>query len=297
MGHPEEGLTAAGAAGAVFYKMSGSGNDFLVFDGRYNPPSSFTPELVRAMCDRRQGPGADGVIVLTPGGPERAHFTFTFWNSDGSLGPMCGNGALCATRLASLIELAPAEGEIRFATDAGLHRGLMRDGRPTIFLPDCDPPVKAPDIPLEDGDSAPAWLCRPSVPHLVIVCRDVDAVDLKRRGPPLRHHPGTGAGGANANFVSPVGDGTWRMRTWERGVEGETLACGTGAVACALVLAEAGLAQPPVRIWTRSRRSLDVSWRLSGGRVTHLSLSGEGRVVYRGVVGEPLEWNPATVTE
>lgn len=284
-------------AGAVFYKMSGSGNDFLVFDGRYNPLEHFTADAIRAMCDRRQGAGADGVIVLGEGGPDGADFTFNFWNSDGSLGPMCGNGALCATRLASLLELAPAEGEIRFATAAGIHRGLMKDGQPTIFLPDTSRPERAPQIELEAGDVAPAWLCRPSVPHLVIICKDVDVVDLKRRGPPLRYHPATGPGGANANWVSSVGDGTFRMRTWERGVEGETLACGTGAAACALTVAEAGMAKAPVRLWTRSRRSLDVNWKMKGGQVTELTLTGEGRVVYRGIVGEPLAHNPASVAE
>ena len=282
-------------AGAVFYKMSGSGNDFLVFDGRYNALDKFTGQAIRWLCDRRQGPGADGVIVLGAGGPDNAHFTFNFWNSDGSLGPMCGNGALCATRLASLLELAPAEGEIRFATAAGIHRGRMTDGRPTIFLPDCDRPVQAPQIELEAGDQPPAWMCWPSVPHLVIICDDVNAVDLGRRGPPLRNHPATGPGGANANWVSPAGDGSWRMRTWERGVEGETLACGTGAAACALVLAEKGVAKAPVRLWTRSQLPLDVAWKPSGTKVTELTLTGEGRLVFRGVVGEPLTTEPISL--
>jgi len=281
-------------AGAVFYKMSGSGNDFLLFDGRDNPPEAFRPEAIRAMCDRRQGAGADGVIVLTPGGPAGVHFTFHFWNRDGSAGPMCGNGALCATRLASLLELAPKEGEVRFATAAGLHRGQITGERPTIFLPDCEKPVEAPEIPLEPGDRGPAWLVRPSVPHLVVICEDVEAVDLPRRGPPLRNHKATGPEGANANWVSPVGDGTFRMRTWERGVEGETLACGTGAAACALVVAEKGLAKSPVRLWTRSRLPLDVDWKVSGRLVTSLTLTGEGRLVYRGIVGEILNDIPAT---
>lgn len=282
-------------AGSVFYKMSGSGNDFLVFDGRYNPLENFRPEAIRSMCDRRQGAGADGIIVLTPGGQNDAHFTFHFWNSDGSAGPMCGNGALCATRLASLLELAPPEGEIRFVTPVGLHRGLMTNGRPTIFLPDCERPTQAPAIPLEAGDQSPAWLVRPSVPHLVIITGDVDAIDIGRRGPPLRSHPATGAGGANANWVSAVGDGTFKMRTWERGVEGETLACGTGAAACALVVAEKGLAKPPVRLWTRSRLPLDVAWKSDGRMVTDLTLTGEGRLVFRGVVGEPLNSIPVAL--
>lgn len=271
-------------AGSVFYKMSGSGNDFLVFDGRYTHLEDFTPERIHALCDRRQGAGADGVIVLSPEAPEGAHFTFRFWNNDGSLGPMCGNGALCATRLSTLIELAPPEGEVRFVTAAGLHYGKVENGRPEIRLPDCQPaqPAKAA---VEAGEKEPHVLT-PSVPHLVMLVDDVTTVDLERRGPPLRHDPATGPGGANVNWVSPAGDGTFRMRTYERGVEGETLACGTGAVACAIVLAKLGLAKPPVRIWTRSGLPLDIGFTATPNTIKSITLAGEGRLVFRGIVGE-----------
>jgi len=126
----------------------------------------------------------------------------------------------------------------------------------------------------------------PSVPHLVLLVDRVESVDLERRGPPLRHHPGAGEGGANVNWVAPVGDGTFRMRTYERGVEGETLACGTGAVACAIVLEQLGLAKPPVRIWTRSGLPLDIGFKRTASAITSVTLTGEGRLVYRGVVGE-----------
>ncbi len=273
--------------GTVFYKMSGSGNDFLLFDGRYVRPADFTVEAVRALCERRTGAGADGIILLDPEAPEGAHFRFHFWNSDGSLGPMCGNGALCATRLATLIELAPAEGEVRFATEAGLHSGRVGGARPTIMLPDCERPRPVPAAVLEDGELAPAWFGCPSVPHLVLRTDDLGTIELERRGPALRRDPASGPGGANVNWVAPAGDGTWRMRTFERGVEGETLACGTGAVACALVLQALELAQPPVRLWTRSGLPLDVDWELSGSRVKRVTLTGEGRLVFRGLIGEP----------
>jgi diaminopimelate epimerase len=116
---------------------------------------------------------------------------------------------------------------------------------------------------------------------------DVATVEMERRGPPLRRDPATGEGGANVNWVSPAKEGGYRMRTWERGVEGETLACGTGSVACALVLAALGMAKPPVRLWTRSGLPLDVAWKPSGQLATSLTLSGEGRLVFRGIVGEP----------
>lgn len=271
--------------GSVFYKMSGSGNDFVIFDGRYNCVEDFTPEAIRALCDRRQGAGADGVIVLDPVAPEGAHFIFNFWNSDGSAGPMCGNGALCATRLATIIELAPADMDVRFTTPAGLHIGRVLDGRPQIQLPDCAGPKLVPDVKVEPGEKHPTMIT-PSVPHLVMLVDDVEKVPLERRGPPLRNDPALGKGGANVNWVSPVGDGSYRMRTYERGVEGETLACGTGAVACAIVLAELGLAKPPVRIWTRSGLPLDITWQTAANRMTGISLAGEGRLVFRGIIGE-----------
>jgi len=271
--------------GSVFYKMSGSGNDFLVFDGRYNRLADFTAERIQRLCERRQGAGADGVILLSPEAPAGAHFTFHFWNSDGSRGPMCGNGALCATRLATLLELAPAEGEVRFATLAGLHAGRVVGGRPQIQLPDCTPASEARQARTEPGEKHP-FLVNPSVPHLVLVVDQVEPVELERRGPPLRSDPATGEGGANVNWVAPVGDGTFRMRTFERGVEGETLACGTGAVACAIVLDQVGMAKPPVRVWTRSGLPLDIDFKRTTSQVTAITLTGEGRRVYLGVVGE-----------
>jgi len=272
--------------GSVFYKMSGSGNDFLVFDGRYNQLDDFTASRISALCDRRQGAGADGVILLAPEAPAGTHFTFHFWNSDGSRGPMCGNGALCATRLSTLLELAPADREVRFATRAGLHTGRIVGGRPQIHLPDCGPAVAA-RVPTDSTEKHPSLL-NPSVPHLVLVVDRVEDVDLELRGPMLRRHPGTGEGGANVNWVAPEVDGTFRMRTFERGVEGETLACGTGAVACAIVLEGLGLTKAqPVRIWTRSGLPLDIGFKRTVAAVTSVTLTGEGRLVYRGVIGEP----------
>jgi diaminopimelate epimerase len=111
--------------GTVFYKMTGSGNDFVMFDGRHVKERELTPDAVVAICDRRQGIGADGVALLLPSSQDGVHFAFRFWNSDGSEGPMCGNGALCATRLAGLLEFARAGEEVRFSTPAGIHRGRV----------------------------------------------------------------------------------------------------------------------------------------------------------------------------
>lgn len=273
--------------GTVFYKLTGSGNDFIALDGRYVDRSQLSAELIRAICDRRFGAGADGLMLLDPNADEPAHFTFHFWNSDGSEGPMCGNGALCATRLATAIELAPAEGEVVFATRAGLHRGRVVDGIPEIVLPDCRSPQPVA-VRLGPGERE-AHLGTPSVPHLVVLVDDVAKVDVVGRGTPLRRDQALGPGGANVNWVSPAGDGTFRMRTFERGVEGETLACGTGAVACALVLEGKGMARSPARIWTQSGLPLDITWkREPGDRISGIRLRGEGRIVYKGILGELL---------
>jgi diaminopimelate epimerase len=240
--------------------------------------------VVAALCDRRHGVGADGLFLLEARGGDPVHVLFHFWNSDGSQGPMCGNGALCATRLAATIGLAPPDGEIRIGTDAGVHRGwLVGHNQSEIELPDCDLPTARSAVATASGESSP-MVGVPSVPHLVLEVSDVEAVDLARRGPPLRRDPALDRGGANVNWVSPGADGSWRMRTFERGVEDETLACGTGAVACALSLGVRQRAQSPVRIWTRSGRLLEVSWQLQRGRATSIRLRGEGRLVYKGIL-------------
>lgn len=277
--------------GTVFFKMTGSGNDFVMFDGRHVKAEELTKESIVALCDRRLGVGADGVVLLEPAAQDGVHFTFRFWNSDGSPGPMCGNGALCATRLAGLLEFAQPDEEVRFATPAGVHRGRVVESEAEIFLPDCPAPRAVPAVKTVPGEADPT-LAIPSVPHLVLRVQDVDKVALEDRGPPLRRDPALGEGGANVNWVSPGSDGSWRMRTFERGVEGETLACGTGAVACALTLAAASLAKPPVRIWTRSGRPLAVSWEPGSDGTTAIRLRGEGRVVYRGIIGTLLTQAP-----
>jgi diaminopimelate epimerase len=271
--------------GVVVHKLTGSGNDFVAFDGRDVAPADLTPAFIAAVCDRRHGVGADGVMLLAPPTDPDTHFAFHFWNSDGSPGPMCGNGALCATRLATVLRFAPADGEVRFTTGSGVHRGrLAGEDRSQIELPDCDLPVATPAIASAGGERN-AMVGRPSVPHLVLEVDNLDEVDLAARGPLLRHDPALGPGGANVNWVSKAPDGSWRMRTYERGVEGETMACGTGSIACALALAATGRVESPVRIWTRSGLPLDISWARNGAKATGIRLVGEGRVVFRGILG------------
>jgi diaminopimelate epimerase len=269
--------------GREFFKLSGSGNDFVFVDTRGLPAGPLTsPEVVGVICRRGTGIGADGIVLLEAS--DRAAIRMIYLNSDGSRADLCGNATLCTARIAK--ELAIVGGgdqEFSIETDAGVLTARFRDGVPEIDLqPVADLRLDA-GIPLERGERRMGFVVA-GVPHLVIVVDDLDTVDVVGRGRPLRRHSSLQAG-ANVNFVRPTGDGSFSYRTYERGVEAETLACGTGAVAAAVLLSDWGLAQGPVTLRTRSGRELGV--RLSGPSSSRTpSLSGEARLIYRGQFGE-----------
>lgn len=270
-------------AGEIIYKMTGSGNDFVFVDGRAGPAAAWPAGRIRLVCARGTGVGADGLVWLEPGsGPGRVRFRYV--NSDGSPAQMCGNAALCATRMAAWLELAPAEGLV-LETDAGPVAGRCLPGggeRAEIALPPMSA-VSAPAIELASGEQA-VRLATVGVPHLVLLVADVSGVPLLERGRVLRSHPAVGPAGANVNFVSNGRDG-WAMRTYERGVEAETLACGTGAVACAAALVQAGAVSLPWDVRTGSGTRLTVSGELEpDGRIGSPRIAGEGRLVFRAVL-------------
>ncbi len=271
--------------GKVVYKMSGSGNDFVFVDGRLAPLASWDAESIRTVCDRRSGVGADGFAVLEPGS-EPGRVRFHFFNNDGRRAPMCGNGALCATRMAAWLELAPGEGMV-LETDSGVleSRCLAGPGQlAELCLNSVSRPCE-PDIDRADGERS-VHLATVGVPHVVVVVDNLAHAGLMDRGRELRWHPALGPDGANVNFISDR-DGDWSMRTYERGVEGETLACGSGAVASAAVLVSDDHIRLPWEVRTASSRVLSVSGgpRESGG-IDSPRLVGEGRLVFRAVLGE-----------
>jgi diaminopimelate epimerase len=269
--------------GTLFYKMTGSGNDFVFLDGRATAPDGWPPARVRAICDRRNGVGADGLVILTPATPGAVRMSY--WNSDGSHGAMCGNAALCSGRLSVDLEMVPP-GEFCLLTDAGLVRVISRAqaGEAEINLPDFDLPRDLPDPRPGAGEH---WfsLGTVGVPHLVVRVDDVESVDVSGRGRMLRSDVRMGPVGANVNFVSPpkAPGGSWLIRTFERGVEGETLACGTGTVAAALALACRGEAELPLSFRSRGGPQLAVRAHQDGSRATEVWLAGQGRLLFRGV--------------
>lgn len=262
--------------------MSGSGNDFVFFDGRSESVQGLdAPEVIQRLCSRTQGVGADGVVFLEASASEP--FGIRYYNSDGSRGELCGNASLCTSNLAVRLGLAGAEG-FQFGTDVGAIAARIASGEPEI---DLQPPHGLrgdAGIPVEAGESRIGFVDT-GVPHLVVLVADAEMVPLGRRGAELRRHPSMAAG-ANVNFISPAGP-EWRMRTFERGVEGETLACGTGSVACAVLLKEWGLESgPETRLRTSSGRLLTVTLRSGPGDLGRPSLRGEGRIVYSGELAD-----------
>jgi diaminopimelate epimerase len=229
----------------AFTKMHGAANDFVVIDhrDRYLPPER--REMFAHLCDRRRGIGADGVLLLER---DATHdFAMRYHNADGGIAEFCGNGARCLARFALSLGLGRG-GAVTFATDAGVKRARATDdGRIALWFG-----------PVDDGErmsleaNARTFAGRrvvTGVPHFVVPVPRVDRVPLAEWAPPLRAHARLGAAGANIDFVATLPDGRVAMRTWERGVEAETLACGSGAMATALWAVLEG-ASPPVTVHT-----------------------------------------------
>lgn len=266
------------------YKMTGSGNDFVLLDGRASRPEAWPAERIAALCDRRGGVGADGLVILVPEAPGSVRMIY--WNADGSRAAMCGNAALCSARLAVHLELVPP-GDLCLLTDAGVVRARAPlDGdQAEIQVPDFTVTGEVPGLELAPGEHWMAF-AMVGVPHLVVRVADIDGIDLLGRGRGLRFHPRLGPAGANVNFVAPGASGAgepWLIRTYERGVEGETLACGTGTVAAAACLAFRGESSFPVRFRSRGGQPLLVRAVLDGPEASNVWLGGQGKLVFRAV--------------
>jgi diaminopimelate epimerase len=266
----------------VFWKMSGSGNDFILVDNRrgaVRPGEG--PALARRLCTRGFSVGADGLILIERS--READFAWRFYNADGSEAAMCGNGGRCAARFAFLKKIAPAR--MRFLTGAGLIRAEVRGARVKLELP--PPAGYRESVPVEiEGRPVDAGFVVVGVPHAVIHVESLESVPVAEWGRPLRHHGAFGTAGANVNFFRVEGPHALRVRTYERGVEGETHACGTGSVATALVAAAAGLVGSPVTVTTSGGEKLRVYFRRRGDRFTEVFLEGGADVVYEGKTWE-----------
>ena len=266
-----------------FVKMQGAANDFVVVDHRvpYLPASDAPLEpLVRRLCDRRRGVGADGVLLLERGPGSGLDFAMRYFNADGRTAEFCGNGARCLARLALDLGLGTG-GEVRFQTAVGVQRARRGNGGRGIELHFGEVDGCGPVETLEAlGRGFAGRRARPGVPHFVVPVERVEWVPVKEWGSALRHHPAFGPPGTNVDFVARLAPGRVAMRTYERGVEDETLACGSGAMASALWAAADGDA-PPIAIVTAGGDELEVGLTPAGAR-WDVRLTGPAEVVYRG---------------
>lgn len=265
-----------------FFKMSGSGNDFIIIDNRDAVvPEDRLNQLVVGACRRKMSVGADGLMLIEAS--QQVDFKWRFFNADGSLPDMCGNGARCAARFAFLHGIAGRR--MAFETLAGVIQAEVGDDGVKIRM--TDPRDLKTDYPLDlAGTVVTVSSINTGVPHVVAMVNDIEAVDVVPVGRQIRQHPDFFPDGTNANFVALTGEGEIFIRTYERGVEDETLACGTGNVAAALILAhQKGLASP-VTLSTRSGSRLTVHFQRRDDRFDNVFLEGDARVIYRGELWE-----------
>ncbi|MBU0513368.1 MAG: diaminopimelate epimerase [Proteobacteria bacterium] len=266
--------------GLEFYKLSGSGNDFIIIDNRPGvvDEASMVP-LARALCPRGRSVGADGLILLEAS--SRVDFKWRFFNADGSEAEMCGNGGRCAARVAHMIGLAPEQ--MVFETRAGDIRATILPGE--VKLEMVPPQGLRLDYPVAvDGREVVVSSLNTGVPHVVIWVDDLDGAPVLALGPKIRYHQTYQPAGTNVNFVTMEDEKQLAIRTYERGVENETLACGTGAVAAALIGGVTGRVKSPAGMKTRGGEVLTVHFDVDGGIFKEVYLQGGARLIYRGVL-------------
>jgi diaminopimelate epimerase len=272
-------------AGFKFTKMSGCGNDFIFLDHRDVPWNSWDlPKMARLLCRRRLSVGADGFVLLLPPEDPDNDFAWRFFNSDGSEAEMCGNAARCAARFAVVKGLVAKE-RMRFETMSGVVEAQLTPRGAKIWM--TEPKEMRPEITviLEEGAVEMTFL-NTGVPHAVVFVEDLEEIRVEDLGRKIRYHEAFYPKGTNVDFVQMVGSQALAMRTYERGVEGETLACGTGAVASAIAGHMRSMVRPPVTVKTRGGE-LKIDFQFLGeGRYENVTLEGDARIIYEGIAWE-----------
>lgn len=261
----------------AFAKMAGGGNDFVVVDNRYSRVDD-PAALTRRICTQHLSVGADGLILIETS--SRATFRMRYYNQDGGLADFCANGTRCAARFAFVNVIAPKRMTIE--TDAGVIGAEVHDGGAvTLSLP--PPRAYVAEQPLRVGErTIRGSSILVGVPHYVIYVRDeLWSHDIVPLGRAIRNHPGLAPAGANVNFVTVRDEHAIEVRTYERGVEAETLSCGSGVVASVSTAALWKKVTSPVAVLTRSGITLEVSFALDGGELSDVRLKGDARLIYR----------------
>lgn len=279
-----------------FWKLSGAGNDFIVInnmDGKL--PEEGRAEVFARWCRRGTDIGSDGVLVLEPSQKPGVHFRMRYYNADGGEAETCGNGSRCIARFAYEQGVAPEK--LRFETKAGLYEAqVLPSGevavqitdahsvREGIMIEPAGAAVGAPSTVGPDAWGGEVHFINTGVPHVVVFVEDLEGTDVAGLGRRLRSHPEFMPAGTNVNFVRVRDPHHLEVRTYERGVGAETLACGTGSVASAIIATRQLLAQQPVGVKTASGEVLTISFDPTAEGARQVMLQGSANIVFRGYV-------------
>jgi diaminopimelate epimerase len=262
-----------------FSKMNGAGNDFILIDNRAGDVHLDRNQIAR-LCDRHRGIGADGILLLETAA-NHADFRMRYFNADGGEAEMCGNGARCFARFSN--KVAPEQRRISFETLAGLISAELQGDLVALQMP--EPSDLWLNITLRLADEKKTvHFINSGVPHVVIPVSRIEEVDVRREGSAIRHHKMFSPKGTNVNFIEKRGADRIAIRTYERGVEDETLACGTGVVASALIFAAIENIGGPIGVIVRGGDELQVGFQKTGNQFRNVTLTGPAEFVFEGTV-------------
>ncbi|MFC1498602.1 diaminopimelate epimerase [Verrucomicrobiota bacterium] len=262
-----------------FWKMHGAGNDFILMDDRDETFQTDDNEWIASISARKTGIGCEGVILIQPS--SKADFRMRFFNPDGNEVEMCGNGARCVAQLANEIEAARKEMTIE--TVAGILQAEILDQGVRVEM--TEPTGWKMNNSLEvDEEEVNYHFVNTGVPHVVVETNNVNTCNVSKLGSGIRYHEAFRPAGTNVNFISVTDPHSLRIRTYERGVEAETLACGTGIVASALIAARVGHVKPPVEVTAAGGDVLTVNFELTAETALNVTLLGPTAHVFQGTL-------------
>jgi diaminopimelate epimerase len=262
-----------------FTKMNGAGNDFILFDNRTGDINLDRNQIAH-LCDRHRGIGADGILLLEKP-TNGADFRMRYFNADGGEAEMCGNGARCFARFAN--KVGGQKAKISFETLAGVISAELKGDLVTLRM--TDPTDLRLNVDLSTAaQNKTVHFINSGVPHVVIPVAKIDDADVRREGAAIRHLKMFSPNGTNVNFIEKRGPNKIAIRTFERGVEDETLACGTGIVASALIFAASEDCEGPIAVLARGGDELQVGFERIDGSFRNVTLTGPAEFVFEGTI-------------
>jgi diaminopimelate epimerase len=262
-----------------FAKMNGAGNDFVMVDNR-DRRLHLSPASIARLCDRNRGVGGDGLLAIEPA-QNGADFRMRYYNADGGEAEMCGNGARCFARYAS--QIAEPKEEIRFETIAGVITARLLGDRVQLQMSEPKGLQVGTELTVADAPLTVHFV-NTGVPHAVVMVDNIAKIDVQKLGAAIRWHEHFAPKGTNANFIQKIEGDTLAIRTYERGVEGETLACGTGVVASALIFHQLTGAAAPIRLRVQGGDILEVGFKRDADGFQNVTLTGPADFVFEGQI-------------